>query len=89
MTIFEEQKGVHSMRRFLAFLSFGNSAALSWFDTPWQVIGLWILAGLILLGLTTLQEVTAFAHLRTSSAISGASVDGDEAHELIGFKGKL
>lgn len=59
MTIFEEQKGVHSMRRFLAFLSFANGAALSWFDTSWQIIGLWILAGLILLGLTTLQEVRA------------------------------
>ena len=57
MTIFEEQKGVHSMRRFLAFLSFANGAALSWFDTSWQIIGLWILAGLVLLGLTTVQEI--------------------------------
>jgi len=57
MTIFEEQKGVHSMRRFLAFVSFTNGAALSWFDTSWQIIGLWILAGLILLGLTTLQDL--------------------------------
>jgi len=57
MTIFEEQKGVHSMRRFLAFLSFANGAALSWKDTAWQIIGLWILAGLVLLGLTTVQEI--------------------------------
>jgi len=57
MTIFEEQKGVHSMRRFLAFLSFANGAALSWFETDWQIIGLWILAGLVLLGLTTVQEI--------------------------------
>lgn len=59
MTIFEETKGVHSMRRFLAFVSFANAAALSWFDTGWQIIGLWILAGLVLLGLTTVQEVVA------------------------------
>jgi hypothetical protein len=57
MTIFEEQKGVHSMRRFLAFLSFANGAALSWKDTAWQIIGLWILAGLVLLGLTTVQDL--------------------------------
>lgn len=87
MTIFEEQKGVHSMRRFLAFLSFFNGAALSWRDTSWQIVGLWILAGLILLGLTTLQEVTALAQYRTSSAITGASVDDEEAREPIGFKG--
>jgi hypothetical protein len=59
MTIFEEQKDVHSMRRFLAFLSFCNGAVLSWKDTSWQIIGLWILAGLVLLGLTTVQEVVA------------------------------
>ena len=57
MTIFEETKGVHSMRRFLAFLSFVNGAALSWRGTDWQIIGLWIAAGLILLGLTTAQEL--------------------------------
>jgi len=57
MTIFEEQKGVHSMRRFLAFLSFSNAAALSWFETDWKIIGLWILAGLVLLGLTTVQDL--------------------------------
>jgi hypothetical protein len=45
------------MRRFLAFLSFSNAAALSWFDTDWQIIGLWILAGLVLLGLTTVQDL--------------------------------
>ena len=57
MTIFEETKGVHSMRRFLAFVSFCNGAALSWFGSDWQIVGLWIAAGLILLGLTTAQEL--------------------------------
>lgn len=61
MTIFEEQKGVHSMRRFLAFLSFVNAAALSWRETPWQVIALWIAAGLVLLGLTTLSDIKELA----------------------------
>lgn len=71
MTIFEEQKGVHSMRRFLAFLSFSNAAALSWFDTDWQIIGLWILAGLVLLGLTTVQEVVATGKQSLQVKLSG------------------
>lgn len=77
MTIFEEQKGVHSMRRFLAFLSFANGAALSWKDTAWQIIGLWILAGLVLLGLTTVQEVKALTQYRLSDAVGGQSVSGE------------
>lgn len=71
MTIFEEQKGVHSMRRFLAFLSFANGAALSWFETDWQIIGLWILAGLVLLGLTTVQEVVATGKQSLQVKLSG------------------
>lgn len=87
MNIFEEQKGVHSMRRFLAFVSFVNAAALSWFDTAWQIIGLWILAGLVLLGLTTVQEVKALTQYRLSDAVGGQSVSG-EVDEPIGFKGQ-
>lgn len=87
MNIFEEQKGVHSMRRFLAFVSFANGAALSWRDTSWQIIGLWILAGLVLLGLTTVQEVKALTQYRLSDTVGGQSVSG-EAEEPIGFKGQ-
>lgn len=87
MTIFEEQKGVHSMRRFLAFVSFANGAALSWFNTSWQIIGLWILAGLMLLGLTTVQEIKALTQYRIADAVGGASVEG-EVDEPIGFKGQ-
>jgi hypothetical protein len=87
MTIFEEQKDVHSMRRFLAFLSFCNGAVLSWKDTSWQIIGLWILAGLVLLGLTTVQEVKALTQYKLTDAVGGGSVGG-EAEEPIGFKGQ-
>lgn len=61
MTIFDEKERVGSMRRFLAFVSFSNGAALSWRETPWQVIALWIAAGLILLGLTTLSDIKELA----------------------------
>lgn len=88
MTIFEETKGVASMRRFLAFVSFANATALSWFDTSWQIIGLWILAGLVLLGLTTVQEVKALTQYRLADAVGGQSVSG-EAEEPIGFKEQL
>jgi hypothetical protein len=87
MTIFEEQKGIASMRRFLAFLSFSNAAALSWFDTSWQIIGLWILAGLVLLGLTTVQEIKSVTQYKLADAVGGGSVGG-EAEEPIGFKGQ-
>lgn len=87
MTIFEEQKGVHSMRRFLAFASFANAIALSWVDTDWRIIGLWILAGLVLLGLTTVQEVKALTQYKLSDAIGGQSVDG-KVEEPIGFRGQ-
>ena len=74
MTIFEETKGVHSMRRFLAFVAFANGAALSWFDTSWQIIGLWILAGLVLLGLTTIGDL---ANLRQLSGNTGRLTDSE------------
>lgn len=57
MTIFEEQKGVHSMRRFLAFLSFSNAIALSWRGADWKVILLFILAAMIFMGYTTVAEI--------------------------------
>ena len=61
MTIFDESERVGSMRRTLAFLAFTNGIALSWKDTPWQVIALWIVAALILLGLTTISDLKKLA----------------------------
>jgi len=86
MTIFQEKERVSSMRRTLAFLAFLNGIALSWRETAWQVIALWIAAALILLGLTTVQEIKALAQYRTADAVGGASVDG-QTDEPIGFKG--
>ena len=62
MTIFDEKERVGSMRRTLAFLAFVNGIALSWFETPWQVIALWIGAALILLGLTTIADLKELTH---------------------------
>ena len=86
MTIFEEEKGVHSMRRFLALVAFANAAALSWRQTAWQIIALWIAAGLVLLGLTTVQEIKALTQYRIADAVGGTSVEGD-TEEPIGSKG--
>jgi len=61
MTIFQEKERVNSMRRTLAFLAFLNGIALSWRETAWQVIALWIAAALILLGLTTLSDLKELA----------------------------
>lgn len=56
MTIFDEKERVGSMRRTLAFFAFLNGIALSWRETAWQVIALWIAAALVLLGLTTISD---------------------------------
>jgi len=64
VTIFEETKGVHSMRRVLALASFGNAIALSWGVAPWEVIAIFAGATLILLGLTTIGDL---ANLRKSA----------------------
>jgi len=82
----QEQDGAWSMRRTLALIAFLNASALSWRETSWQIIALWIAAALILLGLTTVQEIKALAQYRTADAVGGASVDG-QTDEPIGFKG--
>lgn len=61
MTIFDEKERVGSMRRTLAFLAFLNGIGLSWRETAWQVIALWIAAALILLGLTTISDLKELA----------------------------
>ncbi len=69
MTIFEESKGVHSMRRTLALLSFGNAIALAWKPAAWEVIAIFAGATLVLLGLTTIGDL---ANLKS---VSGKSID--------------
>ena len=63
MTIFEESKGVHSMRRTLAMLSFANAIALAWKPAAWEVIAIFAAATLVLLGLTTIGDL---ANIRQS-----------------------
>jgi len=74
MTIFEESKGVHSMRRTLALLSFGNAIGLSWAGKPWEVIAIFAGATLVLLGLTTIGDL---ANLKQSVRNTSYSPDSE------------
>lgn len=62
MTLLKEKDGQYSSRRFLACAAFGNAIGLSWRNgTDWQIVLIWIGAGLILLGLTTMQDLKEIA----------------------------
>jgi hypothetical protein len=85
--IIQEQDGATSSRRFLAVVSYLNAIALSWADKPWESIAIFAGATLILLGLTTVQEIKSFTQYKLADAVGGGSVGG-EAEEPIGFKGQ-
>lgn len=93
---FEEKPRVTSMRRILAayfaLLAGGCFAAGAWFGT---MAGVWAgiacaVATLVLLGYTTLQEVSALIQYKVSGAVSSDTTidDGTEAEEPIGFQTK-
>ena len=83
--LIQEQDGATSSRRFLAVVSYFNAIALSWFNGSWESIAIFAGATLILLGLTTVQDLKAIAQYRVAGAVGGASVYG-ETQEPIGFK---
>ena len=74
------------MRRLLAFMSFGNAMWLSHKQVDWKVVAVFLAVALIMLGLTTVQEIKALTQYRIADAVGGASVEG-ETEEPIGFKG--
>lgn len=53
----QEQDGAWSMRRLLALASFTNAIALSWDKADWRIIAIFTAAPLVLLGLTTINDL--------------------------------
>lgn len=91
---FQEKPRVTSMRRILAFyfalLSGGSFAAGAYFG---NMAGVWsgiacAIAVLILLGYTTVQEMSALIQYKVGSAVSGQAIDEEEPDEPIGFTTK-
>ena len=93
MKAWEEKKGVTSMRRVLALYFSALSGACFILAALGKGIagvyagGACILAALILLGLTTMQEIKALTQYKLADAVgTGAeALDGEQA-DPVGFK---
>ncbi len=59
--LLQEQDGATSSRRTLAVLSYLNAIALSWAGKPWETVAIFAGATLVLLGLTTVADLTSIA----------------------------
>lgn len=77
------------MRRLLALACVGNAVYVSWRpNTSWLVVAVFLAVSLILMGLTTVQEIKALTQYRIADAVNGGSVESDDDDEnaVIGFK---
>lgn len=89
---FQEKPKVTSMRRVLAaYFAVLSGACFSLGAWYGNMAGVWggiatAIAVLVLLGYTTIQEMSALVQYKVSSAVSGGSIDDPEPEEPIGFK---
>jgi len=59
----QEKNGDWSIRRLISLGCFANAIRLSWdIQAPWAFIAIFIGAGLLLLGICTMQELIELSH---------------------------
>ena len=86
----QEADGAWSMRRLLALACVGNAVYVSWLPgATWTIVAVFLGVSLILIGLTTVQELKALTQYRIADAVNGGSVDdgGDDENAVIGLRG--
>ena len=72
----QEADGAWSMRRLLALACVANAVYVSWLPgATWTIVAVFLATSLILLGLTTVQEIKALTQYRIADAVNGGSVD--------------
>lgn len=75
----QEADGAWSMRRLLALACVGNAVYVSWLPgATWTIVAVFLAVSLVLLGLTTVQEIKALTQYRIADAVNGGSVDSDD-----------
>lgn len=70
------------MRRLLAIACVGNAVYVSWLpNATWTIVAVFLGVSLVLMGLTTVQEIKALTQYRIADAAGGGSVDDDSDDE--------